>query len=74
MTEALLGILNQVLKLGVLKESHKYADELKELTEAWYEEFQKSDDEISDNALDDIDLKLRILSAAIEQALRDAHP
>lgn len=72
MVESLLGILEQVLKLGVLtvEERHRYDDNLKKLKEAYYEEYNRGPDEMSDNALDDIELKLRILNESIIQALR----
>lgn len=72
MVESLLGILEQVLKLGVLtvEERHRYDDDRKKLREAYYEEYNKGPDEMSDNALDDIELKLRILADAITEAIR----
>lgn len=72
MVSSLLGILEQVLKLGVLtvEERHKYDDNLKKLKEAYYEEYNKGPDEWSDNLLDDIELKLRILNDSIIETLR----
>lgn len=72
MTASLLAILEQVLKLGVLtvEERHRYDDNLKKLKEAFYEEYNKGPENWSDLALDDIDLKLRILNESIIEALR----
>ena len=72
MATLILGIIEQVLKLGVLgvEENHKYDDNLLKLKKAYYEEFSKPENEISDNRLDELDLELRILGESIEQALR----
>lgn len=72
MVTALFGLLEQVLKLGVIaaEERHLYDDDLKRLKEEWYAEFNKPETDMSDVVLDDIDLKLRILTESIEQALR----
>lgn len=72
MITALLGLLEQVVKLGVLtvEERHKYEDNILKLKKEWYEEYQKPDDEISHNRLDDIQLELRLLTDAVIEALR----
>ena len=68
----LLGIMEQVLKLGVLtvEEKHRYEDNILKLKKEYYEEFNKPETEISDNRLDDIDLELRLTAEAFEQTLR----
>lgn len=72
MATLLLGILEQVLKLGVLsmEEKHKYDDDILKLKKAYYVEYSRPENEISDNNLDDLDLQLRLLGESIEQALR----
>lgn len=72
MSQLLLGILEQLLKLGnlTLEEKHKYEDNVLKLKKEWYEEFQKSEDEISDTRLDDIELELRLVTEALLETLR----
>lgn len=72
MVQTILGLLEQVVKLGVLtfEERHKYEDNILKLKKEWYEEFSKSDDEISHNRLDTIQLELRLLSESVIEALR----
>jgi hypothetical protein len=72
MSTLILGIIEQVLKLGVLgvEERHKYEDNILKLKKAYYEEFNKPENEISDNRLDDIDLELRLFGESVIEALR----
>ncbi len=72
MSQLLLGILEQLLKLGnlTLEEKHKYEDNVLKLKKDWYEEYQKPDDEISDTRLDDIELELRLITEALLETLR----
>lgn len=76
MATLLLGILEQVLKLGVLtvEEKHRYEDDIRKLKEEYYEEFSKPESEISDSRLDDIDLKLRLFTESVIEALRAKNP
>ena len=69
----LLGVLEQLLKLGnlTMEEKHLYEDNVLKLKVEWHEEFNKLETELgSDNALDDIELKLRITTEAILETLR----
>jgi polyhydroxyalkanoate synthesis regulator phasin len=69
----LLGVLEQLLKLGnlTMEEKHRYEDDVLKLTKEWYEEFNKLETDLgSDNALDDIELKLRITTEALLETLR----
>jgi len=69
----LLGVLEQLLKLGnlTMEEKHLYEDNVLKLKVEWHEEFNKLETELgSDNALDDIELKLRITTQAILETLR----
>lgn len=72
MATLLLGILEQVMKLGVLgvEERHKYEDNILKLKKDWYEEFGKPTGEISDNRIDELDLQLRLLSESVIAALK----
>ncbi len=72
----LLGVLEQLLKLGnfAMEERHRYEDNVLKLKKEWYEEFQKPENEISDNRLDDIELELRLLAEAVVEALRAKNP
>lgn len=73
MIESLLGLLEQVAKLGVLtvEERHQYDDDILKLKKAWYEEFNKLEsDDGSDNALDDIKLQLSLTTTALTETLR----
>lgn len=75
MGTVLIGALEQLLKLGVLvgEERHRYDDDLRELKEEWYEEYKKLETpEGSDNRLDELDLKLRLLGESIVEAHRNA--
>ena len=62
MTEVLLGVLERGLSLWSTKESRKYLEEVMELKEAWYEEYNK--EVFSDAVLDHIEQRLRIISEA----------
>jgi hypothetical protein len=66
MATQLLAVLEQLLKLGVLgvEEKHKYEDNILKLKKAYYEEFSRPEDEISDNRLAELDLELRLVSEA----------
>jgi hypothetical protein len=69
----LLGVLEQLLKLGnlTMEERHLYEDNVLKLKKEWYEEFQKLETDLgSDNALDDIELKLRLTTEALVETLR----
>lgn len=72
MATLLLGILEQVLKLGVLgvEERHKYEDNILKLKKDFYEEYTKEDEHISDNRLDELDLELRLLGEAFIATLK----
>ena len=72
----LLGVLEQLLKLGnlTMEERHRYEDNVLKLKKEWYEEFQKPENEISDNRLDDIELELRLLAEAVVETLRAKNP
>jgi glycogen debranching enzyme len=72
MATQLLAVLEQLLKLANLgvEEKHKYEDNILKLKKRYYEEFSKPEDELSDNALDGIDLELRLLSEALLETLR----
>lgn len=73
MGELLLGVLEQLLKLGnlTLEEKHRYEDNVLKLKKAWYEEYNKLESSMgSDNALDDIELQLRLTTEALLETLR----
>ncbi len=73
----LLSVLEQLLKLGnlTMEEKHRYEDNVLKLKSEWYEEFEKLETELgSDNALDDIELKLRLTTEALIQTLRAKNP
>lgn len=73
MGELLLGVLEQLLKLGnlTLEEKHRYEDNILKLKKAWYEEYNKLESDMgSDNALDDIELQLRLTTEALLETLR----
>lgn len=76
MANLLLGILEQLLKLGTitLEERHKYEDNVLKLKKEFYEEFQKPENEISDSRLDDIELELRLVTEALLETLRTKNP
>lgn len=72
----LLGVLEQLLKLGnlTMEEKHRYEDNVLKLKKAWYEEYAKLESEMgSDNALDDIELQLRLTTEALLETLRGKH-
>lgn len=69
----LLGVLEQLLKMGnlTLEEKHRYEDNVLKLKKAWYEEYAKLETDLgSDNALDDIELQLRLTTEALLETLR----
>lgn len=73
MGNLLLGVLEQLLKLGnlTMEEKHRYEDNVLKLKKEWYEEYKKLDsDEGSDSRLDDIELELRLLTESIVETLR----
>jgi hypothetical protein len=73
MGNLLLGVLEQLLKLGnlTMEEKHLYEDNVLKLKVEWHEEFNKLETELgSDNALDDIELKLRLVTEALLETLR----
>lgn len=73
MGELLLGVLEQLLKLGnlTMEEKHRYEDNVLKLQKAWYEEYEKLETDMgSDNALDDIELQLRLTTKALVETLR----
>lgn len=62
---SLLGIVDAVLQLKVLKEQRKYVDEKMAIEKEHYEESNKPDD-VRDNAvLDNLGFRLRQLASAI---------
>jgi hypothetical protein len=72
MVSLLLGVLEQLLKVGglAMEERHKYEDNMLQLKKDWYAEFQKPADEISHMRLDELQLQLRLLGEAILEAAR----
>jgi hypothetical protein len=73
MGNLLLGVLEQLLKLGnlTMEEKHRYEDNVLKLKKEWYEEYNKLETDLgSDNALDDIELKLRLTTEALLETLR----
>lgn len=73
----LLGVLEQLLKLGnlTMEEKHRYEDNVLKLKKEWHEEFNKLETAVgSDNALDDIELKLRLTTEALLETLRSKQP
>ena len=77
MGELLLGVLEQLLKLGnlTMEEKHRYEDNILKLKKEWYAEFEKLEtDNGSDNALDDIELELRLTTEALVETLRAKNP
>lgn len=73
MGKLLLGVLEQLLKLGnlTMEEKHRYEDDILKLKKAWYEEFAKLETDLgSDNALDDIEQQLRLTTEALLETLR----
>lgn len=64
----LISLMEQTLRLWNTKEARKYQEELISLRESWYEEYNKPESEISDNAIDSIELKLRILTESVIEA------
>lgn len=77
MSSPILGILNNLVRLGVLtaEEKHRYEDNILKARRKWYEEYDKLETEDgSDSALDDIELELRLLDEALEQAVRTKNP
>ena len=65
MFAAALKLADKYLELAVLKERNKYRDELRELKEEFYEEYNKPVGVRSDAELDHIEHKLRLLIEAI---------
>ncbi len=74
MVNLLLGVLEQLLKVGglAMEEKHKYEDNILKLKKDWYDEFQKPADEISHARLDELQLQLRLVGEAILEAARTA--
>lgn len=66
--QLVLSILEQGLKLWNAREANKYIDMLNKLKKDWYEEYNKPLEYRSDLALDDIELRLRILCQSFVQA------
>lgn len=68
----LLGIAEQLIRLGnfTMEEKHRYEDDILKLKKAYYEEFQRPENEISDSRLDDIDLQLRLFTESLIEAAR----
>lgn len=62
MIEVLFGVLLQGLKLANSKESTKYFDEIKDLQEQWLNEYKKPRHLRSNATLDDIELRLQLIS------------
>jgi hypothetical protein len=72
MVSLLLGVLEQLLKVGgiAMEEKHRYEDNILKIKKSWYEEFQKPADQISHANLDELQLQLRLLGEAILEASR----
>lgn len=72
MVSLLLGVLEQLLKVGgiALEEKHRYEDNILKIKKDWYAEFQKPADQISHMRLDELQLQLRLLGEAILEATR----
>jgi hypothetical protein len=76
MGELLLGVLKELLHAGnlTLEEKHLYEDNVLKLEKEWYEEYDKLETELgSDNALDDVERKLRLTTKALVETLRSKH-
>lgn len=73
MATLLLGVLEELLKLGnfAAEEKHRYEDNILKVKKAYYEEFSRPENEISDSRLDDLDLELRLLTESLIEAVRD---
>lgn len=70
MTELLLGVLVEGLKLWNTKEANKYLDEVIELEKEWLNEYNKPRKDRSNANLDDIESKLQIISKHFISSLR----
>lgn len=62
MVEVLFGVLLQGLKLWNSKESAKYLDEVIKLQKDWLDEYNKPRNLRSNANLDDIELRLQLIS------------
>lgn len=74
MVNLLLGVLQELLKVGglAMEEKHRYEDNILKLKKEWYAEYQKPIDEISHARLDELQLQLRLTGEAILEAIRTA--
>lgn len=70
MVGAILGIIDSVLGLIVLKKRREYQDEHNRLLRAYREEWNKDPALRSDAVLDNIEFEVKILAKAIENDLR----
>lgn len=62
MVEVLFGVLLEGLKLWNSKESTKYLDEVLALKQSWLDEYNKPRNQRSNANLDDIELRLQLIS------------
>lgn len=62
MVEVLFEVLSQGLKLWNSKESTKYLDEVLALKQSWLDEYNKPRNQRSNANLDDIELRLQLIS------------
>lgn len=70
MTELLLGVLVEGLKLWNTKEANKYLDEVIELEKEWLDEYNKPRNERSNANLDDIESRLQLIGKHFITSLR----
>lgn len=69
MIDSILKIIGAALSIWESKEKTKYADELKKLKTQYYEELKKEPIFRDSAVLDDVLLRLRILSDSVASAI-----
>jgi len=70
MVEVLFGVLLQGLKLWNTKESTKYLDEVLSLKKEWMDEYNKPRELRSNANLDELELRLELISKHFIDPLR----
>lgn len=70
MVEVLFGVLLEGLKLWNSKESTKYLDEVLALKQSWLDEYNKPRNQRSNANLDDIELRLQLISKVFIESSR----
>lgn len=72
MVELILGIIQEVLKLGVIiaEERHRYDDDILRIQRKFADEYAKPDDEISDALLIEYERELQFLGEAVINSLK----